>query len=157
VAVKVLIIPGRNVEWIRPSPNGKRPGFILATPTFEAVFFHDLRQPAETIPKRFPILELLATRIHLAVLSASRTLGSHEQRYKHFYGLPVYRPLDCKVDFINVDLLLLPGTRSQRFSGVRQQASFEVGGQCEFVLHDDCRAFLRPCGGIESVHALDHL
>jgi tetratricopeptide (TPR) repeat protein len=47
VAVKVMIFPGRNVKWIRQSPNDKKSGLILTTPTFEAVFFYDLRRPAQ--------------------------------------------------------------------------------------------------------------
>lgn len=42
-AVKVASLPGTTVNWIRPSPDGKKLGLILETPTSEAVLLHDVR------------------------------------------------------------------------------------------------------------------
>jgi serine/threonine protein kinase len=41
--VKVVSLPGRTVNWIRPSPDGKNLGLILEAPTSEAVLLHDVR------------------------------------------------------------------------------------------------------------------
>jgi Tol biopolymer transport system component len=41
--VKVATLPGRTVNWIRPSPDGKKLGLILEAPTSEAVLLHDVR------------------------------------------------------------------------------------------------------------------
>jgi serine/threonine protein kinase len=41
--VKVASLPGRMVNWIRPSPDGKKLGLILEAPTSEAVLLHDVR------------------------------------------------------------------------------------------------------------------
>jgi serine/threonine protein kinase len=41
--VKVASLPGRTVNWIRPSPDGKKLGLILEAPTSEAVLLHDVR------------------------------------------------------------------------------------------------------------------
>ncbi len=41
--VKVATLPGRKVNWIQPSPDGKKLGFILEAPTSEAVLLHDVR------------------------------------------------------------------------------------------------------------------
>ena len=41
--VKVVTLPGRTVNWIRPSPDGKKLGLILEAPTSEAVLLHDVR------------------------------------------------------------------------------------------------------------------
>jgi len=41
--VKVASLPGRTVNWIRPSPDGKKLGLILEAPTSEAVLLHDIR------------------------------------------------------------------------------------------------------------------
>jgi WD40-like Beta Propeller Repeat len=41
--VKVESLPGRTVNWIRPSPDGKKLGLILEAPTSEAVLLHDVR------------------------------------------------------------------------------------------------------------------
>ncbi len=41
--VKVTSLPGRTVNWIRPSPDGKKLGLILEAPTSEAVLLHDVR------------------------------------------------------------------------------------------------------------------
>jgi serine/threonine protein kinase len=42
-AVKVAGLPGKVVNWIRPSPDGKKLGLILETPTSEAVLLRDVR------------------------------------------------------------------------------------------------------------------
>jgi serine/threonine protein kinase len=42
-AVRVVSLPGRTVNWIRPSPDGKKLGLILEAPTSEAVLLHDVR------------------------------------------------------------------------------------------------------------------
>jgi Tol biopolymer transport system component len=41
--VKVVSLPGRTVNWIRPSPDGKKLGLILEAPTSEAVLLHDVQ------------------------------------------------------------------------------------------------------------------
>ncbi|HTW49905.1 MAG TPA: protein kinase [Acidobacteriaceae bacterium] len=41
--VKVASLPETIVNWIRPSPDGKKLGLILESPTSEAVLLHDLR------------------------------------------------------------------------------------------------------------------
>jgi hypothetical protein len=41
--VKVASLPARTVNWIRPSPDGKKLGLILEAPTSEAVLLHDVR------------------------------------------------------------------------------------------------------------------
>jgi hypothetical protein len=41
--VKVAGLPGRTVNWIKPSPDGKKLGLILEAPTSEAVLLHDVR------------------------------------------------------------------------------------------------------------------
>jgi Tol biopolymer transport system component len=41
--VKVASLPGRTINWIRPSPDGKKLGLILEAPTSEAVLLHDVR------------------------------------------------------------------------------------------------------------------
>jgi serine/threonine protein kinase len=41
--VKVASLPGTMVNWIRPSPDGRKLGLILETPTSEAVLLHDVR------------------------------------------------------------------------------------------------------------------
>ena len=41
--VKVASLPGRTVNWIRASPDGKKLGLILEAPTSEAVLLHDVR------------------------------------------------------------------------------------------------------------------
>jgi hypothetical protein len=41
--VKVASLPGTTVNWIRPSPDGKKLGLIVETPTSEAVLLHDVR------------------------------------------------------------------------------------------------------------------
>jgi dipeptidyl aminopeptidase/acylaminoacyl peptidase len=41
--VKVASLPGRTVNWIRPSPDGKKLGLILEAPTSEAVLLHDVQ------------------------------------------------------------------------------------------------------------------
>jgi serine/threonine protein kinase len=41
--VKVASLVGRTVNWIRPSPDGKKLGLILEAPTSEAVLLHDVR------------------------------------------------------------------------------------------------------------------
>jgi Tol biopolymer transport system component len=41
--VKVASLAGRTVNWIRPSPDGKKLGLILEAPTSEAVLLHDVR------------------------------------------------------------------------------------------------------------------
>ncbi len=41
--VKVMTLPGKEVEWISPSPDGKKLGLILTTPTSEAVLLYDRR------------------------------------------------------------------------------------------------------------------
>ena len=41
--VKVASLPGKTVNWIRPSPDGKKLGLILEAPTSEAVLLHDVR------------------------------------------------------------------------------------------------------------------
>jgi serine/threonine protein kinase/WD40 repeat protein len=41
--VKVATLPGRTVNWIRPSPDGKKLGLILEATTSEAVLLHDVR------------------------------------------------------------------------------------------------------------------
>jgi serine/threonine protein kinase len=41
--VKVATLPGKTVNWIRPSPDGKKLGLILEAPTSEAVLLHDVR------------------------------------------------------------------------------------------------------------------
>jgi serine/threonine protein kinase len=41
--VKVATLPGKTVNWIRPSPDGKKLGLILEAPTSEAVLLHDIR------------------------------------------------------------------------------------------------------------------
>jgi serine/threonine protein kinase len=43
IPVKVASLPGKRVNWIRPSPDGKRLGLILEAPTSEAVLLHDVR------------------------------------------------------------------------------------------------------------------
>jgi hypothetical protein len=43
IPVKVASLPGRTVNWIRPSPDGKKLGLILEAPTSEAVLLHDVR------------------------------------------------------------------------------------------------------------------
>jgi Tol biopolymer transport system component len=42
-AVKVASLPGKNVFWIRPSPDGKKLGLVISTATTEAVLIHDVR------------------------------------------------------------------------------------------------------------------
>lgn len=42
-ALKVASLPGAIVNWIRPSPDGKKLGLILETPTSEAVLLHEVR------------------------------------------------------------------------------------------------------------------
>ncbi len=41
--LKVASLPGKTVNWIRPSPDGKKLGLILEAPTSEAVLLHDVR------------------------------------------------------------------------------------------------------------------
>jgi serine/threonine protein kinase len=41
--VRVASLPGKTVNWIRPSPDGKKLGLILEAPTSEAVLLHDVR------------------------------------------------------------------------------------------------------------------
>ena len=41
--VKVATLPGKTVNWIRPSPDGKKLGLILEAHTSEAVLLHDVR------------------------------------------------------------------------------------------------------------------
>jgi hypothetical protein len=41
--LKVASLPGKTVNWIRPSPDGKKLGLILESPTSEAVLLHDVR------------------------------------------------------------------------------------------------------------------
>jgi hypothetical protein len=41
--LKIASLPGTIVNWIRPSPDGKKLGLILETPTSEAVLLHDVR------------------------------------------------------------------------------------------------------------------
>jgi serine/threonine protein kinase len=41
--VEVASLPGKIVNWIRPSPDGKKLGLILETPTSEAVLLRDVR------------------------------------------------------------------------------------------------------------------
>jgi serine/threonine protein kinase len=41
--VKVATLPEKTVNWIRPSPDGKKLGLILEAPTSEAVLLHDVR------------------------------------------------------------------------------------------------------------------
>jgi len=40
---KVTSLQGKVVNWIRPSPDGKKLGLILETPTSEAIVLHDVR------------------------------------------------------------------------------------------------------------------
>jgi Tol biopolymer transport system component len=40
--VKVANLPGKRVNWIRPSPDGKKLGLILESPTSEAVLLRDV-------------------------------------------------------------------------------------------------------------------
>jgi len=40
---KVVSLPGKTVNWIRPSPDGKKLGLILEAPTSEAVLLHETR------------------------------------------------------------------------------------------------------------------
>ncbi len=40
--VKVTSLPGKVVNWIRPSPDGKKLGLILETPTSEAIVLRDV-------------------------------------------------------------------------------------------------------------------
>jgi Tol biopolymer transport system component len=40
---KVASLPGRTVNWIRPSPDGKKLGLILEAPTSEAVLLHNVK------------------------------------------------------------------------------------------------------------------
>jgi serine/threonine protein kinase len=40
--VKVASLPGKVVNWIRPSPDGKKIGLILETPTSEAIVLRDV-------------------------------------------------------------------------------------------------------------------
>jgi hypothetical protein len=39
---KVTSLPGKVVNWIRPSPDGKKLGLILETPTSEAILLRDV-------------------------------------------------------------------------------------------------------------------
>ena len=41
--VKVASLPGKVVNWIRPSPDGTKLGLILEAPTSEAVLLRDIR------------------------------------------------------------------------------------------------------------------
>ena len=41
--VKVASLTGKVVNWIRPSPDGKKLGLILETPTSEAIVLRDVR------------------------------------------------------------------------------------------------------------------
>lgn len=41
--IKIASLHGTTVNWIRPSPDGKKLGLILETPTSEAVLLHDVR------------------------------------------------------------------------------------------------------------------
>ncbi len=43
VPVKVTTLQGKYVYWLRPSPDGKKLGLTVGTPTSEAVLLHDLR------------------------------------------------------------------------------------------------------------------
>jgi Tol biopolymer transport system component len=40
---KVASLPGKTVNWIRPSPDGKKLGLILEAATSEAVLLHDVK------------------------------------------------------------------------------------------------------------------
>jgi Tol biopolymer transport system component len=40
--IKVAILPERLVQWMRPSPDGKRLGMTLVSPTSEAVLLHEV-------------------------------------------------------------------------------------------------------------------
>jgi serine/threonine protein kinase len=40
--IKVAILPGKSVVWMRPSPDGKRLGLSLSSPTSEAVLLHEV-------------------------------------------------------------------------------------------------------------------
>jgi len=41
--VRVTTLAGRDVFWFRPSPDGKKLGLIIQTPTSEAVLLHDMQ------------------------------------------------------------------------------------------------------------------
>ena len=41
--VKMASITGKSVLWLRPSPDGKKLGLILESPTSEAVLLRDVR------------------------------------------------------------------------------------------------------------------
>jgi serine/threonine protein kinase len=41
--IKVASLPGKFVFWLRPSPDGKKLGLTIGTPTSEAVLLHDVR------------------------------------------------------------------------------------------------------------------
>ncbi|MGC2400280.1 MAG: protein kinase [Acidobacteriaceae bacterium] len=41
--VKVAALPGKIVNWIRPSPDGKKLGLIVEAPTSETVLLHDVQ------------------------------------------------------------------------------------------------------------------
>jgi hypothetical protein len=43
VPVKVATLQGKYVYWLRPSPDGKKLGLTIGTPTSEAVLLRDLR------------------------------------------------------------------------------------------------------------------